>query len=387
MSPWAEEGAAVRAPGMLMLGASGRNVGKTEMACALLRRFAREQEIVAVKVTTVSGDEGGCPRGGRPCGACSLREAWCIEEETRRDTGKDTARMLASGASRVLWLRSRRERLADAAADLLAHLPPGTPIICESNSLRRVLEPDLFVIMDSAQAGTCKPFCREVFHHRDALGSFDGNTLRPAVEDLCLRHGRWHLRREAAAIILAGGRSSRMGTDKAMLPFGGRPLIEHVARQVRPMFAEVLLSVAAGADYGFLGHRMVTDRQPGQGPLMGIASALAASRHDLNLIVSCDMPEVPADVVGRLLRAAREADGAVAVGPDGHPEPLLAVYRRSMLASAETALASGARRVVSMFDGCRVRHVPVPAGFRNLNTPAEYRESRPASVETTLARQ
>ena len=102
----------IRLENMLMIGASGSNVGKTELACALLRRFGGGRRIVGVKVTAVASKDRSCPRGGQGCGVCSSMEGeYWITEETARGSGKDTGRLLAAGADKVYWLRVMRTHL------------------------------------------------------------------------------------------------------------------------------------------------------------------------------------------------------------------------------------------------------------------------------------
>ena len=105
---------------MLMIGSAGSNVGKTELACALLNKFGKNHDIVGIKVTTVKEKDGQCPRGGKGCGVCSSLEGnFCITEETSRSSGKDTSRLLAAGAGRVFWIRVLKEHLVEGMNALL----------------------------------------------------------------------------------------------------------------------------------------------------------------------------------------------------------------------------------------------------------------------------
>ena len=375
MPPWAEPAQGpLRIPGMLMLGAAGRHAGKTELACALIARAGRGHEVVGVKVTTVHERGAACPRGKGRCGACdSFTGGWCITEEVALGTGKDTSRMREAGAARVLWLRVRFDCLAEGARALARTLPPGAVIVCESNSLRHAVEPDVFLVMQRDGDGTIKPSCAGVLRHADEIVRSDGTAFTPGPCDISFLDGRWQVRRRATAVVLAGGKSSRMGCDKAMLSIDGVPMITRIVRQLERSFAEVL--VCGGArDYAFLGHRAIPDRVPGRGPLMALASALEASSHDLNLVAPCDVPDLPADLIARLVREARDADAAVPVTQDGHLEPLLAVYRKAMAPAARAALERGERKVVSMYGSCRIRRIPLDGGveLRNLNTMADY---------------
>ena len=178
----------------------------------------------------------------------------------------------------------------------------------------------------------------------------------------------------AAAIILAGGSSARMGQDKAMLEVHGRPLIQHVYEQLAPHFVEVLVSAADPSSYSFLGVRVVPDRVPGQGPLMAMASALEQSPRDLNLVVACDIPTMNLGLIRRLLREAEGFDAAVPVVGEDFWEPLFAVYCRSILPAVNQALQAGHRRVRAVFRHARVCRVGLAEApwLRNINTPEDH---------------
>src|ERR1035437_1135009 len=146
--------------------------------------------------------------------------------------------------------------------------------------------------------------------------------------------------------VLAGGRSSRMGRDKARLPFRGCDLVSAVAAAV----------ASAAGNVTLVGHPelpSIPDRYPDGGPLGGILTALDHTAADWNLIVACDMPEVTADFLKGLLARAMwsPADVLLPYGPHGLPEPLCAVYRRRAGAVMEDHLARGVRRVTDAFAG------------------------------------
>ena len=178
----------------------------------------------------------------------------------------------------------------------------------------------------------------------------------------------------AAALILAGGKSERMGRDKSMLLVDGRPMIEQICTQLRPHFERLLISANDPRKYAFLNIETVPDKIPGEGSLMGIASALGASEHDLNLVVACDIPHVDMAVVERLMLEAKGHDGAVPLSGAGHIEPLFAVYRKRMLGALNATLRAGKRKISDALDQCNIKYVALAGGesLRNLNTPEEY---------------
>jgi len=365
----------IRLENMLMIGSSGSNVGKTELACALLRRFGGNHRIVGVKVTAIEGKDGSCPRGGLGCGVCSSMDAeYRITEETDRHSRKDTGRLLVAGADKVYWLRVMRTHLCQGLTAVLEAVGRDTVLICESNSLRQVVEPGLFLIVDRADRRSWKRSAQQVRQHADRNVLSDGSRFDLDLGRIQLAGTRWLLTEDATAIVLAGGHSRRMGTDKSMLPIDGRPMIEHICRQLRGTFARVLISANDTKKFSFLGLDIIPDRVPDQGPLMAVASALEASNSELNLIVGCDVPRIRLPVVRRMLAEAEKADIVVPVTGDGNKQPLFAVYRRSIRGSMNEVLESGGRRISHVYDSCRVRFMDLDdqSWFANLNTMADY---------------
>ncbi len=361
---------------MLMIGSAGRDVGKTEFACNLVRRLAAESPVVAAKVTTVHDNHGRCPRGGEGCGVCtSLTAPFEIVEERGGAPGKDTVRLLEAGARKVYWLRTRFEHLDAAAAHLLETIGPGRVCVCESNSLSRAVAPGLFVMLQKAGSDAAKRSAAEVRHLADIEIESDGIRFSVAPEELVVAPGpRWAYKRPATAVVLAGGASERMGRDKALLPFRGGTLIEHIVAQLEPHFGEILISTNSPARYAFLGKKAVVDQLPDQGPMMGVASALAVSSHDWNFFVPCDTPFVPIEVVLDLLRRARGGDGALPVQRDGRWEPLFAVYHRRLRPQMEAALAHGERRIARLFPKFDLRFVALAEGqtLLDVDTPEDF---------------
>ncbi len=186
----------IKLDGMLMIGSAGANVGKTELACAILRKFSRPgEDIVGVKVTTINEKDGQCPRGGEGCGVCSsLEGVYLITQETDPASGKDTARMLAAGASRVYWLRVLRTHIEEGFAALLETVGPAATSICESNSLRQVVEPGLFFLAERKGAKAWKPSASEVKKYADRIVVSDGSSFDFDIDRITLENGKWLLR-------------------------------------------------------------------------------------------------------------------------------------------------------------------------------------------------
>jgi molybdopterin-guanine dinucleotide biosynthesis protein A len=181
---------------------------------------------------------------------------------------------------------------------------------------------------------------------------------------------------DRAAWILVGGRSSRMGADKAHALSGGRALALRVADRA----AQVCNSIFAVGDpvkYADLGLPVIADSRPGSGPLAAIETALAVSENEANLILACDMPALGENLLEELFEAG--GDITVPRHDSGEIEPLCAVYGRRCLPLVREALDSGIRSVTEALrrfpPRCEVRYVRVadPAAFANLNTPEDWR--------------
>ncbi len=184
----------IDAPHMLLIGSAGRNSGKTTFACALIERLSGAHALVAAKVTTIQDREEVCPRGGEGCGVCAdFEDACSITEEQVRGGAKDTQRLLGAGARAVYWLRVRREHLAEGAAALMERIGPDVPIICESNSLRRVLAPGCFLLFRHADTTTIKASARAVLSFVDRTVLWDGACFDLDVADVTWSHNRWRI--------------------------------------------------------------------------------------------------------------------------------------------------------------------------------------------------
>ena len=363
--------------GMLMIGSAGANVGKTELACAFLRKFSQDTDIVGIKVTTIRAKDGQCPRGGEGCGVCSSLDGdFSITEESDTASHKDTSRFLAAGASRVFWLRVMKAHLEEGISALLDIIGPGAISICESNSLREVVQPGLFLIVKGRNLTTWKSSAQKVSKYADRIVVSDGSSFDFDIDQVKLVGGKWIMPIKATAIIMAGGNSLRMGADKSMLPIEGQPMIERICQQLRGTFDQILVSANEVDRYSFLGLEVIPDRMPGQGPLMGIASALAASANELNFVVACDIPYVGVRYVRHMLAEAKGADLVIPTTGEGQCEPLFAVYRKSALGAMNEVLSSGGRKISDVFARCKVKHIELgDAGwFTNLNTLADYEE-------------
>lgn len=201
---------------------------------------------------------------------------------------------------------------------------------------------------------------------------------------------------QLSVLVLAGGRSERMGRDKAWIEFDGAPLIEHILRRLSPIAAEFLVSVADPGPFCALVGRIpvplhtVVDHYPGAGPLAGLHAGLTAASQPLVFAVATDMPFVNPALVRRMADLAAGFDAVIPRTPgdtDGPPlpEPLHALYRRACLPAVTRQIEAGGRRMVAFLSEIRVRYMdpaeiapldPDYLSFINVNTPDEWLAAR-----------
>jgi molybdopterin-guanine dinucleotide biosynthesis protein A len=186
-----------------------------------------------------------------------------------------------------------------------------------------------------------------------------------------------------SAVILAGGRSERMGQDKAWLIADGKPLIARQVELARELgAAEVFISGRAGTDYDSLGCRVVHDRHTNVGPLAGIESALTVSSTALLLVLAVDMPHMTASPLQTLLVCCSGICGAVPRFQN-QIEPLAAIYPCSALPIARELLEAGHYAVRDFAARCiefnLATFIDLPeqhsACFANWNTPSDIGHS------------
>lgn len=180
--------------------------------------------------------------------------------------------------------------------------------------------------------------------------------------------------------MLAGGKSSRMGRNKALLDVGGLPIIQRVADALRAVADRVTVITPTPEDYRFLRLPALEDAVTGAGPLGGIYTALRATRSDACFILACDLPLVRPALLRLLAEEAQGFDAAAPRTGDGD-HPLCAVYGRGGLAQAEAQIDAGDLRVIRFLGRVRTRWVgpetwgradPEGLSFLNVNTPETY---------------
>jgi molybdopterin-guanine dinucleotide biosynthesis protein A len=180
------------------------------------------------------------------------------------------------------------------------------------------------------------------------------------------------------AIVLCGGRSTRMGRDKGALRIGGETMLERVTR-IAATIADQVIVVGRRDQAATTVHDAIED----QGPLAGIAAGLAASTTDLNIVIACDMPLIKPAVLASLVASIGDDDDVCVAVVDGHPSVLCGVYRSRAAKTAQDLFDSGERRVTRLLDLVRTKRVdaavfrdidPHLDTFASVDTPEAYQK-------------
>lgn len=185
---------------------------------------------------------------------------------------------------------------------------------------------------------------------------------------------------QVSAVILAGGRSRRMGRDKAWLRFEGKSLLERAVETVRTLgLEEIFISGRGDQDYSAFQCPVLLDAESGLGPISGIEAAMRETHSGLLLVLPVDLPRMRPDCLQKLLHACAPLTGAV---PElrGQIEPLVAVYPKRSHEQLITNIARGQYAITQFASDClrkqavRVFQVPTSdaACFANCNTPEDF---------------
>lgn len=183
--------------------------------------------------------------------------------------------------------------------------------------------------------------------------------------------------------IQAGGASSRMGEDKALKTFLGRPLVQRVAERLSSIADELIVTTNRPEEYAFLNLPLFPDLKPGRGALGGLYTAIASAKHPIVAVVACDMPfaSPPLLEAASNLLVQEEVDVVIPRSEEGY-EPLHALYRReTCLPAIESSIDADQWKVIAWFPQVKVRvltpeeirqYDPAGLAFWNVNTPEEF---------------
>ncbi len=191
---------------------------------------------------------------------------------------------------------------------------------------------------------------------------------------------------KAAAIILSGGKSSRMGTNKALLKINEKTNIERIRDTLKIYFDDIILVTNEPESYEFLGVKMAPDHYPGMGPLAGLHAGLSASVYDRNFIAACDMPFVSGELAAALIKQCRSHDAVIPV-INGRQHPLFSVFQKRTAELAAKSIEAGNLRMTHLLEQLNVLYLTekelgklvrtdMERIFFNMNRPDEYEAAK-----------
>lgn len=176
-------------------------------------------------------------------------------------------------------------------------------------------------------------------------------------------------------LILAGGKSSRMQQDKALMLLNGKAMARHVSDILIPFCDEVLVA-SNRFDHAIFGDRLIADEYPGYGPLAGVHAGLTEATNDECIVLSCDVPFVTTDVIASLIGQSGNFDAVIA-RCNKRVHPLVGIYHKSALETIENALRLKNLKMLNCVDNLNVRFVDFPSSmsgfFQNINTPEDLK--------------
>ena len=174
-------------------------------------------------------------------------------------------------------------------------------------------------------------------------------------------------------IILAGGKSSRMGTDKGLLDFEGQSLIEYAISVIRPICNEILISTNQKGYEGY-GFPIITDNFTDCGPIGGLEAALKASKTDWNVVISCDTPSLKVELFQEMIAQIKDQDVLIPSHENGI-EPLAGIYHKRMSSTFKQKIDAKEYKLRKIIKACKIEFfdsspllAQYPKLFVNLNS-------------------
>jgi len=175
-------------------------------------------------------------------------------------------------------------------------------------------------------------------------------------------------------IILAGGKSSRMGTEKGLILYKNKPFVEHIIESMNPLVDNIII-ISNNKAYKSFGFRCYEDLIKNTGPLAGIYTGLRYSKTNNNLIVSCDIPLIKTVVLQKLIDQKNDASEVIQLQSQGKNMPLIALYKKSCEVIFMEELHQNQKKVQKALKKCNVKTVIIDGSLEqvtaNINTPED----------------
>jgi molybdopterin-guanine dinucleotide biosynthesis protein A len=183
-------------------------------------------------------------------------------------------------------------------------------------------------------------------------------------------------KKNITGIILAGGKSSRMGTDKGFLLLDEKPFVQYSIDALKPLVSEIMI-VSDNSDYDIFGLKRINDSFKNAGPVAGIYSGLKASSNEYNLILSCDIPLITSQILQKLIDNIDNDFQIIQVESQGKSMPLIAIYKKEVWNIFNTILKNGERRLRVAIKSCKSKNIILEKEYEfstmNVNTQNELK--------------
>lgn len=184
------------------------------------------------------------------------------------------------------------------------------------------------------------------------------------------------IKKQITGIILSGGKSSRMGSDKGLLNLMGKPFVQYSIDALEPLVSEIII-VSNNKDYDAFGLKRINDEIENAGPLAGIYSGLKHSKTEYNLVLSCDIPLINPDILHLLVEAIDDTSEVIQIETQNKNMPLIALYKNCCASTFYKLLLNDVRRLRFAVNQCKVKNVKLESEnsihTMNINTPEEYK--------------
>jgi molybdenum cofactor guanylyltransferase len=185
------------------------------------------------------------------------------------------------------------------------------------------------------------------------------------------------LKTELTGVIIAGGRSKRMGVEKGLVQLGSKPLIMYPVGLLKELCSNVIISANSHA-FDFIELDVISDKAPGNAPMIGIYSALLSAATEYILVLSCDMPFINVDLLQHIINLSGDAKAVIA-SHDGYAEPLCGIYHHDLIPELELQIAEKKFKLITFLEKVESIYVEInenllfynPGLFLNVNTPGD----------------
>lgn len=182
----------IRQNKIIIIGGATRNVGKTTFSCALIESLAAKHHIIALKIKTLyQGDDFFHGHDHNP-----LKGNYRIIEELEQNGKEDTERMLKAGARQVFRIKAKNEYLEDAFKVFSRQIPENSFVLCESNSLRKIIKPSVFLMIKHRNSDEMKPSAKELEPLADKIIFTDGMNHYFDINNIKIENEKWTLKRQ-----------------------------------------------------------------------------------------------------------------------------------------------------------------------------------------------